>query len=115
MTAARATAAESGPWCSFAARQPPGEPSSPFGRPRFTPSVACGGAQSREPAGIGGWLALGSGGEAPATALAVIGAELCLGERLTAAKFAFSCVPSQKGLVFECPQRQRAIVSLAWY
>jgi hypothetical protein len=33
--------------------------------------------------------------------------------RFTAAKFVFSCVPSQKGFVLEWPQRQRAIVSLA--
>jgi hypothetical protein len=33
--------------------------------------------------------------------------------RFTAAKFVFSCVPSQNGFVFEWPHRQRAIVSLA--
>jgi hypothetical protein len=35
------------------------------------------------------------------------------GARFSAAKFDFSCVPSQKGFVLEWPQRQRAIVSLA--
>ena len=35
-----------------------------------------------------------------------------LGARLTALKYVFSWLPSQKGFVAERPQRQRAIVSV---
>jgi hypothetical protein len=54
-------------------------------------------------------------GEAYRDASASVVIALGLAALFTAAKFVFSCVPSQNGFVLELPQRQRAIVLLTSY